>query len=666
MAEETPNDRPSTGHSESSSSRNQTPVNDKGTGADTTKADPEKLSYKTPGSDSEERVDLQKLDSKVIKPQDERKADPYEGMPQEQADILRRQVETPDVKIGMTTLYRYATRVDLMLLVVGSICAIASGAILPIMTVIFGSLQGTFAGFFNGTKTYDEFMSGMTDLVLIFVYLGIAEFVTTYVATVVYIYTGEHITGKIREHYLESCLRQNIGFFDNLGSGEVVTRITADTNLIQDGISEKISLTLAALASFFAAFIIGFVMYWKLTLILISVVVAIVCIMGSGAQFIVKYSKLNINSYALGGTVAEETLSSVRNAVAFGTQDRLAKLYDAHLVKAEFYGIRLKSAIAIMIGFLMLVLNWSYGLAFWMGSRYLVEGVIPLQKVLTIAMAVMIGSFALGNVTPNVQAFTTALGAAAKIYTTIDRASVLDSSSTDGEKLEKVDGSIRLENVKMVYPSRPDVVVMDGVTLEIPAGKTTALVGASGSGKSTIVGLIERFYTPVQGKVFLDGHDTSSLNLRWLRQQISLVSQEPTLFGTTIYENIRHGLFGTKHEHESPERQKELIEAAAVKAYAHDFITALPEGYQTNVGERGFLLSGGQKQRIAISRAIVSDPKILLLDEATSACKSFWTRISCLLPANNCSPPANNCFPPASHYFLPANNADTIASGLSQ
>ncbi|POS71859.1 leptomycin B resistance protein pmd1 [Diaporthe helianthi] len=619
MAED--NKRPGSGSSESSS-RNRTPVNDSEVRADTTKTDPEKLSQKILEKDSEDHVDLQKLDSKAIKPQDDKKSDPYAGMAPEQAEILRRQVETPDIKVGVAMLYRYATRVDLILLVIGSICAIASGAILPCMTVLFGSLQKVFAGFFNGTNTYDEFMSGMTDLVLIFVYLGIGEFVTTYVATVVYIYTGEHIAGKIREHYLESCLRQNIGFFDNLGSGEVVTRITADTNLIQDGISEKISLTLAALASFLAAFIIGFVMYWKLTLILCSVVVAILTIMGTGAQFIVKFSKKNINSYALGGTVAEETLSSVRNAVAFGTQDRLAKLYDAHLIKAEFYGIRLKSAIAIMVGFLMLVMNWTYGLAFWMGSRYLVDGVIPLQKVLTIAMAVMIGSFALGNVTPNIQAFTTALGAAAKIFTTIDRNSALDSSSNEGEKLEKVDGSIKLENVKMIYPSRPDVVVMDDVTLELPAGKTTALVGASGSGKSTIVGLIERFYTPVKGKVYLDGHDISTLNLRWLRQQISLVSQEPTLFGTTIYENIRHGLVGTMHEHESPERQKELIEAAAVKAYAHDFISALPEGYQTNVGERGFLLSGGQKQRIAISRAIVSDPKILLLDEATSALDS--------------------------------------------
>ncbi|KAK9472684.1 P-loop containing nucleoside triphosphate hydrolase protein [Dipodascopsis tothii] len=272
-----------------------------------------------------------------------------------------------------------------------------------------------------------------------------------------------------------------------------------------------------------------------------------------------------------------------------------------------------------MLGALWFLIYCNYALAFWQGSRFLVHNDISVGAIVAVLMSMMMGAFSLGNIAPNLDPVVSGIAAAAKIFATIDRVPVIDSESTEGVVLDHVQGDIKLDNIKFIYPSRPNVVVMEDMSLSVGAGQTVALVGASGSGKSTIIGLLERFYEPVAGKIYLDGHDISTLNTKWLRQQIALVSQEPTLFACTIFENITYGLIGTQYEHASDdERMKRVVEACHM-ANAYQFIQDLPEKFETHVGERGFLLSGGQKQRIAIARAIVANPRILLLDEATSA-----------------------------------------------
>ncbi|TLD09645.1 hypothetical protein PspLS_11745 [Pyricularia sp. CBS 133598] len=541
------------------------------------------------------------------------------NLSEDQKRILNTQLDSFTCDVSFLALYRFADVWDCLIIGVSVICAIAAGAASPLLSVFFGQLTNAFQGIAVGTIAPQDFEAELVKYVLYFVYTGIAEFVAVYVSTVGFIYTGEHIAQRMRARYLKAVLCQNVAYFDNLGAGEITTRITADTNLVQDGISHKVSLTLTAVATFVTGFLIAYIKFWKLALICTSTLVAFVTVMGGGTKVIVKYGTKSMQHYAVGNNVVQEVLSTIRTATAFGTHHRLAERYESHLRVVERYGIKMQIAQALMVGALYSITFLTYGLGFWQGARFLGTGEMDAGGILTVLMAIMTGSYAIGNVFPHTQAFTNAMAAASKIYSTIDRPSPLDPVSKEGQQLDQVRGDIELRGVTHIYPSRPDVVVLDDVSLRIPAGRTTALVGPSGSGKSSIIGLIERFYSPVAGEILLDGRTVRDLDLRWLRQQMSLVSQEPSLFSTTIFENIRFGLIGTDLENGPEELVRQRVEKAAAMANAHAFITSLPKGYQTHVGEEGIVLSGGQKQRVAIARAVISDPKILLLDEATSA-----------------------------------------------
>jgi ATP-binding cassette subfamily B (MDR/TAP) protein 1 len=253
----------------------------------------------------------------------------------------------------------------------------------------------------------------------------------------------------------------------------------------------------------------------------------------------------------------------------------------------------------------------AYTLTLWFGGYLVKHNYISFGEVYKIFLILVLSSFSVGQLAglaPDTSAASTAIPA---VFDVINRRSLIGTNSNKGRKVDKSKPlDIELKNITFAYPSRPEVIVLREFSLRIKGGTMVALVGSSGSGKSTVVWLIQRFYDPINGKVTLGGVDLREMDVKWLRRQIALVSQEPALFGGSIRENISFG---------NPNCSRTEIEEAAKEAYIHKFISSLPEGYETQVGESGAQLSGGQKQRIAIARAILKKSRVLLLDEASSA-----------------------------------------------
>nr|AKC42134.1 ABCB1 [Petromyzon marinus] len=524
----------------------------------------------------------------------------------------------PKVKtnmVGLFGLFRFASGLDKLMMVVGLIFAIANGAALPVMIILFGEMTDTFVNDAqNNTGTNvtesESLEDQMTRYAYYYVGIGGGAFLASYIHISFWVLSASRQARRIRETFFHAVLRQEIGWFDVNQTGELNTRLTDDINKVTDGMGDKVSLLAQSLATFISGFIIGFIKGWKLTLVILAISPVLAISAGLWSKILTSFTNRELLAYSKAGAVAEEVLSAIRTVMAFGGQEKELKRYDKNLVEARNIGIKKAITTNLSIGFTMFIVYASYSLAFWYGSRLVLEDTsYTIGNVMIVFFAVIIGAFGIGQAAPFLEAISVARGAAYTIFEIIDRTIHMYPFNTHNSSLRNRKRCTWFREHTLVN-SIAFCQVLKGVNLQVKSGQTVALVGSSGCGKSTTIQLLQRFYDPQQGTIMVDGRDVRTLNLRSLRQLIGVVSQEPVLFATTIAENIRFG-----HEKVTMED----IERAARNANAYDFISQMPERFNTLVGDRGAQLSGGQKQRIAIARALIRNPKLLLLDEATSA-----------------------------------------------
>uniref|UniRef100_A0A8C9U9L4 Multidrug resistance protein 1-like n=1 Tax=Scleropages formosus TaxID=113540 RepID=A0A8C9U9L4_SCLFO len=556
----------------------------------------------------------QAFEADEIPKEDENKdTPPEEPTPKRGLFRKKKKQEEPAKAVGFFQLFRYATCLEVFMMVVGLLCAAAHGVALPLMCVVFGQMTDSFVASGQQLNITGGKIPLQTKVhAYYFVGIGAAVLVLATFQVMMFFLTATKQTKRIREKYFHAILHQQMEWFDTHQIGVLITRLTDDINTINDGLGDKICIFTQFFCTFITGFVIGFVKGWKLTLVILSVSPLLAGSAAVWSKVLAALTSKELTAYAKAGAVAEEILVAIRTVVAFNGQKKAVEKYKINLEEAKRFGVKKSVTTNVSMGFTQFVIFGTYALAFWYGTKLSVDEPenYSIGRVITVFFCVMIGAFSLGQGAPNLESVAKARGAAYEIFNTIDMPRPIDSSSTEGYKPDSVKGDIEFKNVHFSYPSRKEIKILKGVNLMIPNGKTIALVGASGCGKSTTIQLLQRFYDPDAGEITLDGHDIRTLNVKWLREHIGIVSQEPILFGTTIAENIRYG---------REDATDEDIERAVREANAYEFISRLPDKLNTMVGERGAQLSGGQKQRIAIARALVKNPKILLLDEATSA-----------------------------------------------
>ncbi|WP_282157574.1 ABC transporter transmembrane domain-containing protein [Shimia thalassica] len=421
---------------------------------------------------------------------------------------------------------------------------------------------------------------------------------------------GEFVVADIRKAVFDRVLSMSPTYFEKIMTGEVVSRITTDTTVIQSVIGSSVSIALRNVLLFFGGLVLMLITSAKLTgmvLLIVPAVIVPILVLGRRLR---KLSRENQDWIAESSGNASEALLSVQTVQAFTNEPRARRSFaDITDLSLQAANRRINTRAIMTMIVIFLIFSGVVGVL-WIGARDVrAEGMSVGALVQFVIYSVMVAG-SVGALSETWGELQRAAGATERLVELLSAEDSVQDPSSPKTLAAPVRGEITFDDVSFAYPARPGTQALDHVDVTIKPGETVALVGPSGAGKTTIVQMIQRFYDPDQGQVMLDGIPLTEMTRSDFREHMALVPQDPVIFADTARENIRFG---------RPAASDAEVEAAARAAAAHDFISALPEGYDAFVGERGVMLSGGQKQRIAIARAILRDAPVLLLDEATSA-----------------------------------------------
>jgi len=459
-----------------------------------------------------------------------------------------------------------------------------------------------------------EILAKIDDVILKLVAVLFLQATIGYFRVQGFIRSGESALNRLRKDLFQHLLHLPVPYFHDQRSGSLSNSVSADLALVRETLLTTVPQAVRQTVILIGGLVFIFVASWKLSVVMLGCIPVVVLIIAFFGRKVRNHSKAAQHSLADASTVIEESVQNIADVKAYTNEAFERKRYDSSL--QSFLAVTLLGAKArgAFLSFIIFVLFGTIAFVVWYGARMYSTGDINWENFFAfIIFSIFVGA-SLGSFPEIISQLQQTAGATERLREILD----LPGERETGTPEATLTGRISLENLSFTYPTRPEISVIDGISIDLPAGQRTAIVGPSGAGKSTLFSLILGFNDPISGKLLFDGKDAQEISLECLRSQIAIVPQEVMLFGGTIFENIAYG---------KPDATPDEIEKAATLANAHDFISELPESYMTVVGPRGTKLSGGQRQRIAIARAVLADPKILLLDEATSALDSESERL---------------------------------------